>query len=361
MDSGRGTRESTVMTVDRVGGSSDAAEHRRLRALDLVGLALVLANAGWAVGAARISGGDPMPFAWTLLAAGLAAIVARGVGGAAAWLPPTAVAAAGAFLLVQDPAGILTGAPRTGPFGFSSITGAFYAQCAVGAAMVAAVQRTFPARHVAVVAAAGFAFVLIQTDTRSATALLVVLGAATLVARGWDRRAFVLTCSALFVGALGFTLVAGADFSRGPSSGRVADFAQMYLSDRRVGFWRDGLMIMVEHPLAGVGPGNFARFSPEALSDPDEPWAHNAFLQQGSETGVPGFALLLLLFLWAFARLAAARPSATTVLGAVALTSLAVQACIEYVLQRPAVPIAAAALLGSALAERSGRGPDPRL
>jgi len=268
------------------------------------------------------------------------------------------VAAAGAFLLVRDPAGVLSEAPRAGPFGFSSITGAFYVQCALGAAMVAAAERTWLVRGLAAAAALGFALVPVATDTRSAAVLLAVLGAGALASRG--RRGFVVGCAALFLGALGFALAAGADLSPEGRAGPAAAIGQRYLSDRRVGFWRDGLALMLERPLAGVGAGNFGRFSPEALSDPDEPWAHNAFLERGSEAGVAGFGLLLALFLWAFLRLWAAPASTVAALGAAAFGSLAVHACIEYVMERPAVPIAAAALLGTALGYRGGRGRDAR-
>jgi O-antigen ligase len=109
------------------------------------------------------------------------------------------------------------------------------------------------------------------------------------------------------------------------------------------------MVMMRNHPLAGVGPGRFSRFSPTAQSDPDEPWAHNDFLQQGAEAGIPGLVLLTLLFAWGFVRLRARRNDATTVLAAAALAALGIHACIEYVLQRPAVPVITAALLGSAL------------
>jgi O-antigen ligase len=326
--------------------------------LDLVGVGLLLANVGWAVAASRISGGDPWPFVATLLGAGAAAAVARSLAPAAPWVVPSAVAAAGAVLLVRDPAGVLSEAPRAGPFGFSSITGAFYVQCALGAAMVGAAERAWPVRVPAGAAALGFALVPVATDTRSAAALLGALGAGALLSRG--RRVFVVACAVLFVGALGFTLAAGADLSPEGRAGPVAAFAERSLSDRRVGFWRDGLALMLERPVAGVGAGNFGRFSPEARSDPDEPWAHNAFLQRGSEAGAAGFALLLALFLWAFVRLVAAPPTRVAALGAAALGSLAVHACIEHVMERPAVPIAAAALLGTALGYRGGRGRDAR-
>jgi hypothetical protein len=67
----------------------------------------------------------------------------------------------------------------------------------------------------------------------------------------------------------------------------------------------------------------------------------------GAETGVPGLLLLLGLFAWAFAARWIRQPNAVTSLAAVALGALGVQACVDCVLHFPAVPIAAAALVGT--------------
>lgn len=65
----------------------------------------------------------------------------------------------------------------------------------------------------------------------------------------------------------------------------------------RLSFWRAGLQMFREHPIIGVGVGQFRyRFADYAtiqfLRQPD---AHNIYVEQLAETGVIGFALFLLV------------------------------------------------------------------
>jgi O-antigen ligase len=52
---------------------------------------------------------------------------------------------------------------------------------------------------------------------------------------------------------------------------------------------KDSLEIMAQHPILGIGPGNFSSFT--------RTWrvAHNSYTELGAETGVPGLFLFLLL------------------------------------------------------------------
>jgi putative inorganic carbon (hco3(-)) transporter len=61
------------------------------------------------------------------------------------------------------------------------------------------------------------------------------------------------------------------------------------------------LRIMVEHPMFGVGPGNFAGFS--GFWQP----AHNTYTGLGAETGVPGLFLFVLLMALSLRKTAAVR------------------------------------------------------
>jgi peptidoglycan/xylan/chitin deacetylase (PgdA/CDA1 family) len=97
-----------------------------------------------------------------------------------------------------------------------------------------------------------------------------------------------------------------------------------------------------------VGPGRFAAESPTGGSDEDARWAHQGFLHQGSETGIPGYVLLLLLFLWALLRIATAPgPPGMAVLAAAAVAALATMASFDYVLHFPLITTIGAAMAGA--------------
>ena len=118
------------------------------------------------------------------------------------------------------------------------------------------------------------------------------------------------------------------------------------LSTRRLTLWHESLQLIREHPLLGAGPGRFRLVSPTARSDPDAAWAHHEFLQQGVETGLPGMVLAVALVAWGFVTLwrvsGPLSPSA-----AAALMAVGAHACVDYILHFPAVPIAAALLVGA--------------
>lgn len=62
--------------------------------------------------------------------------------------------------------------------------------------------------------------------------------------------------------------------------------APIFSTMMRLNYWQEALKIIIQHPFFGVGPGNFN----SALSR----YAHNAYLQIWSETGIAG----LLSFIW---------------------------------------------------------------
>jgi O-antigen ligase len=68
---------------------------------------------------------------------------------------------------------------------------------------------------------------------------------------------------------------------------------------QRLNYWRTAIAVIKDHPLAGVGPGNFQevflRYKVGLTTDTR--YAHNILLQQWSETGILGFiGMILLLF-----------------------------------------------------------------
>ena len=75
--------------------------------------------------------------------------------------------------------------------------------------------------------------------------------------------------------------------------------------------WRAGLRIVRDHPLAGVGIGQFKSVVGQYSSDKRLSWlAHNTYLEIASEMGVPGLLLLLGVFGFSFRSLGEARESA---------------------------------------------------
>jgi hypothetical protein len=130
--------------------------------------------------------------------------------------------------------------------------------------------------------------------------------------------------------------VAGDPVSLGPT-----------LDQRRVRLWSEAAGLMEAHPWLGVGPGRFDEESPTAGSDPDARWAHQEFLHQGAETGMLGFILLLLIFVWALARIwTTSPPSPLAVPVAFAVAALATLASFDYVLHFPVIALSGAALAG---------------
>ncbi|MGQ0669638.1 MAG: O-antigen ligase family protein, partial [Actinomycetota bacterium] len=233
--------------------------------------------------------------------------------------------------------------------GYANADGAFFAEASIAGLMLAAASRRTEARVLGGGAAAAFAAVPFVRGSLAAAALVVVLPIMGLVCI-WlgGPRLGVAACAALFLLVLVGTVILGARYAPGRPGGTLDRLVDATLSQRRVALWHDALVIMVEHP-TGVGPGRFAVASPTARADVDARWAHNGFLQQGAEAGPVGFTLIVLLFLWAFARLwMSPAPDVVTVLGAAALAALGIHACIDYVLHFPAVPIVTAALVGAA-------------
>jgi peptidoglycan/xylan/chitin deacetylase (PgdA/CDA1 family) len=165
--------------------------------------------------------------------------------------------------------------------------------------------------------------------------------------RGGPRRAFISLCAiVVLVAALGTTALG--------AWGDPASLGET-LDGRRVRLWTEAASLMEEHALFGVGPGRFAAESPTGGSDLDARWAHHGFLHQGAETGIPGYVLLLLLFLWALLRIATAPgPPGVAVMAAAAVAALATMGSFDYVLHFPLITTIGAALAGTG-ARQPGR------
>jgi heptosyltransferase-3 len=80
----------------------------------------------------------------------------------------------------------------------------------------------------------------------------------------------------------------------------IADLRDLSMLERFY-LWESAANMAKDHPLLGVGPGNFKRFYATGYILPEarEPYlvhAHNDFLQMAAETGIAGLAAFLYLF-----------------------------------------------------------------
>ncbi len=323
--------------------------------LDALGLALLAAIVLWTYEASATRG-RPWPVMALLLGCACALAAARLIGDVAGrWLVPAVVLviAAGLAIGSED---LLSKRPLGGPFGYGNATGAFFVQAAAAALMLAASCRRSVPRVLALAVALAAALVPFRIGSVTAALLIIMVPAGLLVAR-WNRggRAGVAACAVLFLAALSLTVWLGATYHAGDRSGPVSRLVDQTLTERRVVLWSEAFDIMRDHPWAGVGPGRFRLVSPTARKDVDAAWAHDEFLQYGAETGAPGFVLLVLAFLWAYARLGASGGEWPRALATLSLTALAIHASVDYVLHFPMIPLTSAALVGTGVATGRGR------
>jgi hypothetical protein len=329
---------------------------------DMLVLALFALGAVWSYVSADVSGGDAAPVAMLFIVVGLVFGLARLVAVVSASVVPLIVVTAAVLLVATSPDEALNRFPLSGPFGYTNATGAFVTQAAIAALMLATVWRRGWAKAAAAGAAIVLAAVPFALGSRTPALLLLILPLVAFSVREANGpRAAVVGCAVLFAVTLATTGLLAARYSADDRSGIVDRVIRETLTERRVLLWHEAFVIMMQHPGSGVGAGRFAAVSPAAQQDRDtNRWAHHGFLQQGAEAGVPGFMILVLLFVYGFVRLRATSSlNPAAVPGAVALAALGINACIDYVLHFAAIPITAAALVGAATVVLSTRGREP--
>jgi O-antigen ligase len=357
--------------------STSRADERSTRSTwDAVGVGIATALAAWTWVASTVEGGDPVPK--ILLLAGCAVVyaLARLVSPFARFIAPAAVVAMAAIVVIASPDEVFGRSPFVIPFGYAHFTWAFFVQASVAALMMAAVPGPLMIRVLAGIAALALATIPFGTVVAGPAVVVAILAVALVLGRPPWARLAVIACGVVAAVGLTGTALLGARYTglerhgtleallhatSNACNGRecspagvesVERLVYRAVAERRVALWHDAVVLIQEQPLFGVGPGRFSSASPIASTDRDEPWAHQEFLQQGAETGWPGLVLLVLLFAWGFARLAAVgHPDPVTVLGAVSLALLALHASADFVLHHPAAPLAATALLGTAASE----------
>lgn len=326
---------------------------------DVGGLVLVAAAVIWTFVAA-IPAGSPWLTAGMLVLAATAYALGHLSGRRRPALVPGLVVTVAILLGILGSVGALPEGADAAPLGYVNARAAFFVEAAVAAVMVALALRARVGRILLFMLAAGLAAVPLFSRSHAASFVVVLLPSAAAIALEGRRVAPAVWLSgAIMVSSVAATsLLAAAP----PDSVPVRAVGDV-VGERRVDLWREGLGLMLRDPLTGVGPGRFQAESPTAQIDRDARWAHHGFLQQGAETGVVGFALLMLIFVWGFWRLTSVPVSGMAVMGAFALAALGVLACSDYVFHFPLVTGVTAALVGSAVgssraAEAVRRGPD---
>jgi O-antigen ligase len=311
--------------------------------LDGFGAVLLLLFVGVTAVAAR-TGGTPGPEIALILGVAAALVVGRLLGPLHRAIVPAVAAASGAVAVGSGP--LIGGGPLDGPFGYRNATGAFCVLATIASLMVAAAAPRSWMRIPSILAAAAFAIVAAVDSTAAGLSVLVVILFALLGLFGpRGVRISIVAVATLFAVVFAGTILLGAAYRPG-----LDTVLTRTLTERRLVLWHEALQIVAAHP-GGVGPDRFSDVSRTARQDPDARWAHNEFLQHGVELGVGGLVILVLIILWGFARLWV-HPSPDMVVGlaAAALAALCIHACVDYVLHFPAVPLAAAALVGTAQA-----------
>ncbi len=233
------------------------------------------------------------------LAAGLVVTLAVSYGVAAGWVPKT-------WLRAPDPTSAIAFKLR--------VTHSFLVAFAAFLFALLARESAGRARWVwlalAALAAVNVTF-LVHAQTGWLVLAVLALYFLTAV-YGWRG----LALAGVGVAAIGAAGYLGSDNFRArvdETLGQVAPWTQegapaaVTSAGMRMEFYRNTAVLIAERPLLGVGTGGFGaayarRAVPEGRLVTDNP--HNEYLLMAAQTGVPGLALLLLLFIvvWLAAR-----------------------------------------------------------
>jgi putative inorganic carbon (HCO3(-)) transporter len=151
---------------------------------------------------------------------------------------------------------------------------------------------------------------ILFTYSRSA---LVALGAGIAWLMVIDRRRIPLLVAAGVVTVLaGFTFVQSSPSNvfRVQEGLRAKEKIADYNVDTRLGAWGAAIELAIEHPLVGIGPGNFTYHYGRITDTPPgaDPLGvvHNAYLDIAAELGLGGLALFIAYLVLSFGRLTSA-------------------------------------------------------
>lgn len=315
----------------------------RLGTSERAGIAVLVAFAAWAV--LRTFTGQGQPADVVAYVAGPVAL-AVGVGLGRRWLARRQQREAelfvGALVGVLVLALIVESGSGGGPLGYANANAALAVQMGALAAVLAARTRTraLPLVLGLVALASTVAF---RSIGGVATGLIVLIALISVLA-GRPRR------HAGWLAAIGALLVTLTLWAVMVLAGREQwpPLAYATLSEARQIMWSDALAIWCENPIAGQGPGAFARLS-RLSQDTDTSTAHSSLLQVGAETGWVGVALLAAVVLIGFVLAARGRgPAAAAAIAA--WTAMWAHSLGDHIVDFPAVLLVAGIVLGWATA-----------
>ena len=252
----------------------------------------------------------------------------------------------------------LVGGPLSGPFAYRNAFGALLFLGAASWLMGGLALHNRVATGLSIVPAGALGILAIRSSSAAAAGVVLVTVAASI---GWfgskGARSAVVVSGIATLAVLSLTVWLGASYDRErPPTGLAASIVDVGITERRIALWHDALEITSATP-SGIGHGAFGRTSPTALGDRDAIYAHNEFLETSAELGVAAAVLMVLLVAWAFVRLSVTRHAdVVTAVAAAALGGAAIQASVDYVWHFPAIPIVAAALVGTGVIGRRDDG-----
>lgn len=144
------------------------------------------------------------------------------------------------------------------------------------------------------------AFSIVATRSRGAFITLIVIAAIMLVRfRGVSVLKRVAPIALIVVG---FFFASENARTRLATIFSLSEDYNLVAEEGRIAIWTRGLGYMFDHPLLGVGAGNFST-AERMFSNARGMVAHNSYVEVGAETGVVGLLLLVSLLVSAFASL----------------------------------------------------------
>lgn len=123
---------------------------------------------------------------------------------------------------------------------------------------------------------------------------MIGLGAVTMYMTFRSRNRFVLVVFPILLAAA--FLWQGGPYLKQKIMGTGGDVTQVGTAQQRFDSWEAGVLMVLDHPVTGVGLGNFLKAYPD-YSDTQPHVAHNTFLQFAAESGLVAGIVYLLFFL----------------------------------------------------------------